>query len=191
SEAPADYRVPTLAKGVRAALESRCPSWTVAGNSLGGWVALELALDWPAGVERLVLLDSAGIDEPTGAAEENGRALAEPTVEKLKEFRRRARHQDRVIPERVWPSAVAAIAARPTKKIVDALDRGQLLDGRLKDVKAPAAILWGASDRIIPVDVGERLHRGLKGSTLTVIPECGHLPQQECPEPVVAALTAR
>ncbi len=191
SQAPADYRVPTMARAVRAALESRCPSWTIAGNSLGGWVTLQLALDWPQGVDALVLVDAAGIDEPTGVTEANARALADPTVDKLKAFRRLARHNDREIPERVWPSAVAAIEGRPTKKIVEALGRDQLLDARLPSLRVPVTILWGESDRIIPVDVGVRMHRGIRGSRLVRIPGCGHLPQQECPETVAAAILAR
>ena len=54
----------------------------------------------------------------------------------------------------------------------------------------PTRLVWGEHDRIVPPAVGRRLAAALGGAPLHVIPKCGHLPQQECPEELIAAITA-
>lgn len=191
SPAPADpsgYAIPAQARALRAALEGRCPRWTVAGNSLGGWTSMTLALDWPAGVSDLVLVDPAGIADPSGRAEESARTLADPTLESLKVFSARARFDHPDLPPAAWRSALAAIKGRPTRATVLALRREDLLDRRLSALKAPTTIVWGDADGIIPPAVGERLKGLIAGARWELVPRCGHLPQQECPEPVARAL---
>lgn len=185
---PAGYGIHAQAKTLRVALEARCPEWTVAGNSLGGWISLWLALDWPQGVSRLVLVDAAGISDPSGREEESARQLAAPTLESLKEFSRRARYEDRTAPDRAWRAAMAAILRRPTRAIFSALSRDELLDARLAALRVPTTIIWGEADQIIPVEVGERMHRLIAGSRWELESRCGHLPQSECPEVVLSAL---
>src|SRR2546430_394370 len=80
-----------------------CPAWTVVGNSLGGWVAGWLALRWPDGVRKLVLINPAGLLDASGLSEATARTLAEPTPEKMKEFASRAYAHPRKAPDRVWP----------------------------------------------------------------------------------------
>jgi pimeloyl-ACP methyl ester carboxylesterase len=191
SEVPSDpsgWAIRAQARTLRAALEPRCPSWTVAGNSLGGWTSLWLALDWPAGVRDLVLVDSAGIADPSGREEESARVLADPTIPLLRTFSKRARFQDRDGPERAWRSALASIVGRHTHELVRGLRRDELLDARLGALRAPAAIIWGATDGVIPPEVGARLHRLIARSKFELVQRCGHLPQQECPEPVARAV---
>lgn len=188
SAVPADYAVPAQAALVGAALEGRCAKWTVVGNSLGGWVAGWLALERPALVERLVLVDPAGVDDPTGDAVKVARTLEAPTVETMKAFAALANHRLRPVPERAWPAVVASIRARPAAAMVGALKREDLLDARAKDIAAPALVLWGASDRALPRAMGERLSKLLPKARFELVPDCGHLPQQECPAAVSRAL---
>ena len=185
---PAGYAIRAQARTLRAALSGVCPRWSVAGNSLGGWTSLWLALDWPQGVSDLVLLDAAGISDPSGREEESARALADPTLEKMKVFRLRAHADGGEIPERAWIAGIAAIKARHTYDVAHGLRREELLDARLSALKIPVRIIWGATDGIIPVEVGKRLHRLIAGSRYEVVQKCGHLPQQECPEPAARAI---
>ena len=53
------------------------------------------------------------------------------------------------------------------------------LTSRLGRVNAPTLIVWGAQDRLLPLPLGEAYHRGIRGSTLTLIDHCGHLPPLE------------
>lgn len=185
---PAGYAVAAQAKTVGDALAARCPRWTVVGNSLGGWIAAELALQRPEGVERLVLINSAGLDDPSGGLLETAKTLAEPTIEKLRDFNSRAYFMPHQAPPRAWRALVDSIKSCPTKEIFAALKREHLLDRRAQDIRVPTLILWGAADRVIPSEFGARLARLIPGSRLELIPDCGHLPQQECPAAVSRAL---
>ncbi len=178
------FGIRAQSRALRAALEPVCPSWAVVANSLGGWTSLWLALDWPQGVRRLVLLDSAGITDPSGRAEESARALVDPTPRSLLKFSRRASFRQRRLPRRALAAAAAAIRARHSAEVVAALRRGELLDHRLARLHIPVAIVWGGADGIIPLEVGRRLRRLIRGSSLEVVARCGHLPQRECPQAV-------
>jgi pimeloyl-ACP methyl ester carboxylesterase len=46
-------------------------------------------------------------------------------------------------------------------------------------------LIWGDTDREVPLKDGERLHEAIPGSRLTVFRACGHLPHEEYPETFV------
>ena len=137
----ADYGIRAQSRVLRAALETRCPEWTVAGNSLGGWISGWLAVDWPQGVRHLVLVNAAGLTDPSDLALKAARLLADPTIPEMKAFNIKAYGKPRPVPERAWPAVIASIRARPTRAILAALKLEDVLDARLKDVKADTTIL--------------------------------------------------
>lgn len=184
----ADYGIRAQARVLRAALQTRCPEWTVAGNSLGGWIAGWLAVDWPRGVKRLVLINAAGLSDRSELAIQAARTLADPTIPEMKAFNLKAYAKPRPVPERAWPAVVASIRGRPTAAILAGLKLEDTLDGRLKDVRAETTIVWGESDGVLPRAFAERMAKGIVGSRADFVPDCGHLPQQECPASVSAAL---
>jgi pimeloyl-ACP methyl ester carboxylesterase len=55
-------------------------------------------------------------------------------------------------------------------------------------ITAPTLVIWGEDDRLIPLPVGEELHRRIPHSHLHLLPGCGHVPQEECPAEFHAAL---
>jgi len=59
------------------------------------------------------------------------------------------------------------------------------LGRRYRQIAVPALILWGENDNVIPVAYARRFNRELKDSRLTILPQTGHLPQEERPERVV------
>jgi len=185
---PSGYAIPAMADSVQEALQSRCSEWTVAGNSLGGWVAAWLAIKWPEGVKRLVLINAAGLADPTGIEIETARVLQDPTVEKMQAFSKRAYFKPPTVPDRAWPGLVAAIKARPTARICAALDPKDLLDGRAALIKAPTVVLWGLADKAIPEAVGRGFARLIHGARFVGLDQCGHLPQRECPSAVSKVL---
>ena len=63
------------------------------------------------------------------------------------------------------------------------------LGERIKDVKAPALVITGDDDRVVPTADSIRLASELLNAELVVIPNCGHLPQEECPGPFLAVAT--
>ena len=52
----------------------------------------------------------------------------------------------------------------------------------------PALIVWGANDRLFPPDYARAYQGLIPGSKLTIIPECGHVPQVEQRAAFVAVL---
>lgn len=182
SAPPPDYGVRTQARVIREALAPVCPRWTVAGNSLGGWIAGWLALDWPQGVERLVLLDAAGLWDDSGAAVDAARFLAAPTGPGLQKFDEKAHYGRRVIPSRAWDQVAEKIRSRPAKLTVDAFKREDLLDDKIAKLTIPVAIVWGAADGVTPLALAKKYKQLIPNATLDVVEKCSHLPQQECPE---------
>ncbi len=55
----------------------------------------------------------------------------------------------------------------------------------IKEIKTPTLIIWGGEDRIIPLKTGLKLERDLENSYLKIIENCGHVPQEECPEKTI------
>jgi len=53
---------------------------------------------------------------------------------------------------------------------------------RIPEIKAKTLIIWGREDKWIPLKNGLRFRKEIADSTIVVIPECGHIPQEEYPE---------
>ena len=62
--------------------------------------------------------------------------------------------------------------------------------GRLPEITVPTLIITGDSDTIVPLDNSERLARDLPQAELVVIPQTGHLPQEERPDRFLEAVRA-
>lgn len=50
---------------------------------------------------------------------------------------------------------------------------------KYKDIKVPTLIIWGKQDGLLPLKVGELLDEDIPNSTLKIIDQCGHVPQEE------------
>lgn len=180
----------------------------LAGNSLGGLVALRLALSEPEKVGALALIDSAGLGR------EVAYALRLPTLPGYGELatywstvspdvqRAWARalllfaHPGRVPPE--WFEEQSRLARLPgfLEAALTALRaqvnfRGQreVLLEQLPRLGVPALVIWGEYDRIFPVSQAREAVVCLQKGFLDLIPDCGHLPQIERPERFVASLS--
>ena len=155
----------------------------VVGWSMGGWIAMRLAADHPTLVTRLILADSAGTYFPTTF----DATLFSPTdtsgLNHLMATMSPHRHP--------LPAFVARDALRFLKgnawvirRSMSAMSAGHdLMDFRLNEIHQPTLILWGGSDELIPLAVGERIHRSIPQSTLIILEGCGHLAPAECWRP--------
>jgi len=62
------------------------------------------------------------------------------------------------------------------------------IESRYGQMRCPVRIIWGEQDGWIPVERGRELAKRIPGSSLTIVPEAGHLVQEDAPEAIVAAL---
>ncbi len=185
----ADYSVEYQAGAVKEFIEALgVDKVTLAGNSLGGWIAALVALDSPDKVSRLVLVDSAGLrreaartDVPLNpATREEEKALL------LALFADKAKVTESLLNEQwdyrkdVRSTVQATMESFKTK--------APFLDSRLRDIKVPTLIIWGKQDLLVPLDIADRFARGIRGSKLIVIDNAGHLPQVEQPKAFTRAV---
>ncbi|RXH55632.1 2-hydroxy-6-oxo-6-phenylhexa-2,4-dienoate hydrolase [Granulicella sibirica] len=159
----------------------------VAGWSMGGWVAMKLAVDQPERVTRLLLYDSAGtyfaatfqpdLFVPTDIAGLNRlMAAISPHPRSMAPFIQR--DALRKLDRNGW------IVKRSVAAMINGRD---LMDFRLHLIRQPALIVWGSHDDLIPLSTGEAIHQGIPQSTLAIMQGCGHLAPAECMEPVLQA----
>jgi pimeloyl-ACP methyl ester carboxylesterase len=52
----------------------------------------------------------------------------------------------------------------------------------LQAVQAPALVVWGVNDRLLPASLGEQFRKFIPDCRLVVLPKCGHIPMLECPD---------
>ena len=157
----------------------------VGGWSMGGWVAMKLALDHPELVDRLVVYDSAGIYFPATFGPE----LFVPTdatgVGRLMTI---LSPHPREMPGFVTKAVLRKLAQNGwvIQRSMAAMTSGRdLLDFRLYKIRQPTLIVWGSQDDLIPLSAGKRMHELIPHSVLNVVEGCGHLAPLECSEPVV------
>jgi len=194
----ADYHQEALARGIMAFLDRRgiCKA-AVAGNSLGGGLALMLARDYPERVDALILLAPAvalrrvpWLFYPLRLPGLGllASALLGPWIIPL--ALRLAYHRR----ELITPEVVAGYAA-PYRELNRrlALPRlcrqlqvppGAEIEALLNKIRQPTAIVWGEQDRILPVAQAAWLKARLPQAELHLLPEIGHAPQEEAPEAV-------
>jgi pimeloyl-ACP methyl ester carboxylesterase len=61
-------------------------------------------------------------------------------------------------------------------------------DARLRELRVPVRLIWGTSDRLVPLDYAQRMLAGLPSANLVTLERCGHVPQIECPQQLLSVL---
>ncbi len=165
------------------------------GNSAGGTVALLTALEYPDRVAALVLVDAA-VYTGGGSPAWIRPLLRLPQVRRLGPlFVRQIDRWGRDLLDLAWldPTKIAPeiLAGYSIPLQAENWDRalGELnlaseelhLASRLGEIRVPVLVITGDDDRIVPTAESIRLASEIPGAELVVIPECGHLPQEECP----------
>jgi pimeloyl-ACP methyl ester carboxylesterase len=203
SEMPAeDISIPGYGRWVDALLdELGVGSAAVVGNSMGGFIGAELAIQFPARVERLVLVSAAGL---TIEHQRKERVLAMlRTFDKRlaaytgwvgsrsDTFARRPRPRQLLFgivarhPE-LLPAPLVAEQVRGSGKpgfvpALDALTNYPIRD-RLGEIACPTLIVWGAQDKLVPVRDADDFERLIPNARKVVWEETGHVAMLERPE---------
>jgi len=165
------------------------PRAVIGGNSLGGHVALEIALSHPERVSGLVLTGSSGLFERSFTRGVPHRPTEAYVRQKMEEVVFDPRL---VTPE--WVESIRRVvtstpSALRVVRFARAAKRHNIED-RLPEITVPTLLVWGEQDRITPPEVGQRFHALLPDSRLAFLPRCGHAPMLEQAEAFSAAVAA-
>lgn len=159
----------------------------LAGNSLGGAVAIRYAARHPGRVTHLFPIDSAGL---LGAAP----AVLEPATRELaQELVRVTVGPGRRLPRFILDDLLRNVRA-PARRAY--LASGEPTDvredlPRLGALGIPTTIVWGEHDQLIPLENGARLRDAIAGAELLVLRGAGHSPQSDAPRAVARILRER
>jgi pimeloyl-ACP methyl ester carboxylesterase len=179
------------------------------GNSLGGFIALRLALSEPARVTALVLVDSAGLGRAVNPAftSVNVPGLGEaampfwrtPIGAYQRAWGRTAllfANSPGSVP-REWIAEQKRLALSPgyleahlnvLRALVSPLGQREVMVDLLPALEIPTLVVWGERDRVFPQSQAREAVSRLREGSLALIPECGHMPHVECPDHFLAAL---
>jgi pimeloyl-ACP methyl ester carboxylesterase len=177
-------------------------AWLI-GHSMGGEVSLNFALQNPQRVAGLILIDSGGISMP-GSKSLTPAYVRAPVVAPLlialaltsdklvrQGLEKSFYDHTKITSERVTAyyrplktrgGQLAALRARTQSGLFP-------IEVDLDKIKAPALIMWGVEDAIIPLEAGRKMNSLIKDSKLVIVEQCGHVPQEELPERVIDEVT--
>jgi pimeloyl-ACP methyl ester carboxylesterase len=168
------------------------------GNSMGGFVATEAVNEEPGRYQRLVLVSAAGVSlsEAKGrrfeASARTIKAAApfflnadRPVWLKRPQGRRAAFGWVMRSPEKLRPELLAE-QVKPGLNSAGFVPSLASMVGydtrpRLTEIAIPTLLVWGLSDRIVPVEAALRYHRLIPRSRLEIFERTGHVPMLERP----------
>jgi len=161
---------------------------TLVGLGFGGWVAAEMATMAPTAFKGLVLVGAMGIQPPEGEildqALVNYIQYAQAGFHNLAAFEQVYGSEPTTDQLETWDmnrEMSFRIAWKPYMY-------SQTLPHLLGGVKAPARIVWGANDRIVPLGCGERYTQALPLARLEIVEECGHCVEMEKPAELASVI---
>lgn len=179
---------------------------TLIGNSLGGAIALLVALKLceqePARLSKLVLIDAGAYKEYLPGYLKLMRSFLGLLVVYLTpgklaaKFVLRASYYDKnkITKDQIkaYADPIASMEGRyallQTARHCIPANSDEIIT-KLKHITVPTLILWGRHDSVIPLKVGELLDQDIPNSSLEVFEECGHIPQEEKPEETIASIS--
>jgi pimeloyl-ACP methyl ester carboxylesterase len=174
---------------------------SLVGISLGGGIAIDFTLHFPERVERLVLVDSYGLQrkapfhplsylyvhtplalEMTWAMLKN-RMMVRWALKTLffNDSRVTPEIEDQVFTEIMKPGAGKSFAAIQKHDVAWKGLRTCFID-QIEAIKAPTLIIHGKNDTLVPLACSQQANQKISNSSLHVIPNCGHWPQRDCPD---------
>jgi pimeloyl-ACP methyl ester carboxylesterase len=168
------------------------------GNSMGGFVAAEVAIQFPERIDQLILISAAGISSANLAQQP---ILTAGRVATAVVSYGAARHRQIAARPKTRHMALALVARYPSLLRADLAYEGFFKGAgkpgfddalracleydfreRLPEIRQPTLILWGEKDSIIPVKDAAEFERLIPDSRKVVMRDTGHIPMAERPQ---------
>ncbi len=184
-----DYHVDTFVDFLKEFMRViNVPKATLVGNSFGGAIAAKFTIEHPESVDRLVLVDAAGL-APFATPDELPRKPPDWSFSSIAATRgliEMAYYNKKMVTDdlvrRVFQGHMQINDAFTIQRVVANRSADYIPIEKVQSIHAPTLVVWGRQDEIIPVAAGEKYHDAIVNSQLSIIDECGHLPEAEKPE---------
>ena len=178
-----NYKVATFADFLHGFMQAeKIAKATLVGNSFGGWVALDFTAQYPQMVDKLVLVDSAGLSWGRGPAVDlNPTTMAGWRVLVESVFYDKKIVTDQVVLQAFSDHLRKNDGYTTDRTLAGFVAENQFEDTKLASIHAPTLVVWGREDELIGMDPGQKLHDGIPGAQMVVFEHCGHVPQIEKP----------
>jgi pimeloyl-ACP methyl ester carboxylesterase len=154
----------------------------IVGSSMGGWIALEMAVRDTSRIKSLVLVGPAGVAAP---GVQPADIFLMPPEELVRSLFHDQKLAEQRLAEPVTPESLdIALKNRHTTARLAWEPRlhDPFLPKWLHRIDVPVKIIWGAEDRILPVAFAHQFKKYLPHAQLHIVAGCGHLPQAEKPD---------
>jgi pimeloyl-ACP methyl ester carboxylesterase len=149
---------------------------TLVGNSMGGWIAMEIAVRDTSRLKSLVLVSPAGVAAP-------GARPADIFLLPPEEMVRSLFHDQSLAEARLKLPEDLDVSLKNRHTTARLAWEPRLHDPHLPKwlhrIDVPTKIIWGREDRILPVGIADELKRHMPHATVHVLERCGHLPHAE------------
>jgi pimeloyl-ACP methyl ester carboxylesterase len=199
-----DYHADNLARFTLDFLDAlHVRRFAIGGNSLGGEVAWRVATLAPARVDRLILVDATGYAFKPELIPLGFRMTRVPVLNRIGEY---------LTPRVLVEQSVRDVYADPSRVTGALVDRyfelltrqgnrhalnlrmeevaRDLEPERIKTLKLPTLILWGAKDRLVPPVNAHHFQQDIAGSQLVIFPDLAHVPHEEDPRASIVPVRA-
>lgn len=168
---------------------------SIAGNSLGGYIAWNYALYRPDRVNKLILMDAAGYpqDMPFIMDFASWPVIGEMSQLMMPRFlvgmnlRSAYGDDDKVSDELVKRYHDLLLRPGNRKGLVNVFrtmkeqSRNPDLGARVSEIKTPTLLMWGEEDQWVPLRIMERFRRDLPNVSVITYEGVGHMPMEELP----------
>lgn len=172
-------------------------SFYVAGNSMGGQVAWQMALHNPSRVKKLILVDAAGFWKLPGTSNQR---QSRPFIFRLLQMDWIANTMVKITPKFLFRQNLRQVYGNPAKVKEEDVDRfydlmmregnreatmqrlrqrGPDLQDSIRFIQTSTLIIWGEKDAWIPVANAYRFKDAIEGAQLHILPQAGHVPMEE------------
>ena len=177
----------------------------LAGNSLGGNIAWNYTAEHPEKIRKLILVDASGL--PTNKPQPAIFRMAKTSILSSlflditpkffikKNMKEVYGDENKITDSLITRYHKMALRVGNRQAFIDRakidfkLDAKENLD-KLKSIKTPTLLIWGAKDSWIPLNIGKRMDLVLVNSKLVVIENAGHVPMEENPKESLLFLNA-